>query len=53
MCFHFFYTVQVDRHYLSEISLQLKLVSVLRHGIQKSKEHILHKRGFIVFYSKK
>ena len=28
MCFHFFYTVQVDRHYLSESSLQLMLVSV-------------------------
>ena len=25
---------------------------VLRHGIQKTKEHILHKGGFVVFYSK-
>ena len=52
MCFHFFYTVQAD------ITFQKWLYSFcfflfLRHRIQETKEYILHKWGFIVFYSKK
>ena len=53
MCFHFFYIVQVDRHYLSEISLQLKLVSVFTSWDSEIKRTYSDKRGFIVFYSKK
>ena len=29
------------------------LFQFICHGIQKTKEHIPHKRGFIVFYSNK
>ena len=39
-------------HYLSKSYLHM-LVSVLSHGIQKTKEHIVHKWSFSVFYSKK
>ena len=52
MCFHIFYAVQMDPVYQKVISNSC-LFLFLRHGIQKTKEHILHKWGFIVFYSKK
>ena len=52
MCFHFFYNVQVDTIY-QKVIYNLFLLPFLCHGIQKTKEHILHKSGFIVFYSKK
>ena len=49
MCFHFFYTVKVDTIY-QKVLYNSCLFLFLRHGIQKTKEHILHKWGFIVFY---
>ena len=52
MCFHFLYTVQVDIVY-QNVLYNSGLFLFISHGIQKSKEHILHKWGFIVFYSKK
>ena len=51
MCFHFFYTVQVDTVY-QKVLFNSCLFLFLHHGIQKAKEHILRKWGFIVFYSK-
>ena len=51
MCFHFLHTVQVATVY-QNVLYNSGFFLFLRHGIQK-KEHILHKRGFIVFYSKK
>ena len=51
MCFHFFYTVQADTIY-QKVLYDSCLFLFLRHGIQKTKELILHKWGFIVFYSK-
>ena len=52
MCFHFLYAVQVDTAYQNFL-YNLCLFLFLLHGIQKTKEHILHTWGFIVFYSKK
>ena len=52
MCFHFFYTAQEDTVY-QKVLHNPCLFLFLRHGIQKTKEHILCKWGFIVFYSKK
>ena len=52
MCFHFLYTVQADIVYQNVLYNSGSLL-FLRHGIQKAEEHILHKRGLIVFYSKK
>ena len=52
MCFHFLYTVQVDIVYQNVLYNSGRLL-LLRHGIQKAEEHILYKRGFVVFYSKK
>ena len=46
MCFHFFYTVQVDTIY-QKVLYNSCLFLVLRYGIQKTKKHILHKWGFI------
>ena len=51
MCFHFLHTVQVATVY-QNVLYNSGFFLFLRHGIQK-KEHILHKRGFTVFYSKK
>ena len=48
MCFHFLYTVQVDNVYQNVLDNSC-LFLFLRHGIQKIKEHILHKWGFTVF----
>ena len=50
MYFYFFFTVKEDTVFQS-----LCLFLFLRHDIQKTKEDILHKRGFafIVFYSKR
>ena len=50
-CFHFFYTVQVDTVY-QKVFDNSYLFCLLRYGIQKTKEHVLHKWGFIVFKSK-
>ena len=52
MCFHFLYIVQVDTVY-QNILYNSGLFLFICHGIQKTKEHIPHKRGFIVFYSNK
>ena len=52
MCFHFLYTVQVDTVY-QNVLYNSGLCLFLRHGIQKTKEHILDKQGFIMFYTKK
>ena len=52
MCFHFLHTVQVATVY-QNVLYNSGFFLFLLHGIQKTKEHILHKRGFIVFYSKK
>ena len=41
ICFHFFLYC-TNGHCLSKSSLQLMLLSLLRHAIQKTKEHILH-----------
>ena len=49
MCFHFLYTVQMDTVY-QKVLYNSCLFLFLRHRIQKTKEHILHKWGFIVFY---
>ena len=51
MCFHFLYTVQVGTVY-QNVLYNSCLFLFLRHGVQKIKEHILHKWGFIVFCSK-
>ena len=48
----FFYTVQMDTVY-QKVLYNSCFFLFLRHAIQKTKEHILHKWGFIVFYSKK
>ena len=42
MCFFFLYTVKVDTVY-QKVLYNLCLFLYLRHGIQKIKEHILHK----------
>ena len=53
MCFHLFlYSIQVDAVY-QKILYNSCFLLFLRHVIQKTKEHILHKWGFIMFYSKK
>ena len=52
MFFHFFYSVQVGTIY-QEVVHNSSLFSFLRHRIEKTKEHLLHKWGVIVFYSKK
>ena len=52
MCFYFFYTVQVDTTY-QKLLYNSCLFLFLRNGIQETKEHILHKWGFIVSYSKR
>ena len=49
MCF---YTVQVDTVYQKNL-YNSSFFLFLRHGIQKTNEHIQYKWGFIVFYSKK
>ena len=41
-CFHFFYTVQVNALY-QNVLYSSCLLLFLPHGIQKTKEHILHK----------
>ena len=51
MCFHFFYTVQLNTVY-QKVIYNSCLLLLLRHLIQKTKEHILHKWGFIVICSK-
>ena len=50
-CFHIFYTVQVDTVY-QKVFDNSYLFWLLRYEIQKTKEHVLHKWGFIVFKSK-
>ena len=52
MCFHFLYTVQKDTVYQNVI-YNSGLFLIICHGIQKTKKHVLHMRGFIVFYWKK
>ena len=49
---HFFYTAQVETIY-QKVLYNSCLLLFLCHGIQKAKEHVLHKCNFIVFYSKK
>ena len=49
--FPLFYTVQVDTVY-QKVFDNSYLFCLLRYGIQKTKEHVLHKWGFIVFKSK-
>ena len=51
MRFHFLYAVQVDIAY-QKVHCNSCLFLLLSHGMQKPKEHIMHKGGFIVFYSK-
>ena len=52
MFLHFFYTAQVETNY-QKVLYNSCLFLFLHHGIQKTKEHVLHKYDFIVFYSKK
>ena len=47
-----FYTVQVDTAYQKTLYNSC-LFLFLCHGIQETKEHVLHKWGFTVFCSKK
>ena len=47
-----FYTVQVDTAYQKTL-YNSYLFLFLCHGIQETKEHVLHKWGFTVFCSKK
>ena len=51
MYFHFLYTVQAYTLY-QNVFYNSGLFLFIRHGIQKTNEHILHKPGFVVFYSK-
>ena len=50
ICFLFFYTVQVDTVY-QKVVYNSCLLLLLRHGIQKTKEHILfiHSALFVPF----
>ena len=43
----------ISRHIYQKVLYDSCLFLFLRYGIQETKEHILHKCGFIVFYSKK
>ena len=47
-----YFFVQVDNVY-QKVLFNLYLFLFLHHGIQKTKEHILHKLGVIVLYPKK
>ena len=49
MYFHFFYTVQVDTVYQKVLHSSCLLL-FLHHEVQKTKENILHKWGFIFHY---
>ena len=49
----FYITLQVDTSVYQNVICNSCLFLFLHHGIKKTKEHILHKWGFIVFYSKK
>ena len=51
ICFYFLYTVQVNTIY-QRILYSSCFFLFLRHRIQNTKEHILHKWGFNVIYSK-
>ena len=44
MCFYFLYTAQVDT-VDQNVLYNSGLFLFIRHGIQKTKEHVLHKRG--------
>ena len=52
ICFLFFYSVQADT-VCQKVLYNSCLLLFLGHRIQKTKELILQKWGFIVFYSKK
>ena len=51
MCFHFLYIVQADTAY-QNVLYNSCLFLFLRHGTQKTKEHIMHKEASMCFTRK-
>ena len=51
MFLYFFYTAKVENIY-QKVFYNSCVFLFLNHGIQKTKNYVLHKCNFIVFYSK-